>query len=50
MSRTYRRMKTDRGHKMTRQAIRKNKQVWKESREQTIDIMEMSKVGYIETV
>ena len=50
MSRTYRRMKTDRGHSMPRQATRKNKQVWKESREQTIDIMGMSNVGYLETV
>ena len=47
MSRTYRRMKTERA---PRKEIRKDKRTWKESREQTIDIREMSNMGYFEIV
>ena len=47
MSRTYRRMKTERA---PRREIRKNKRTWKESRDQTFDMNEMSTVGYLEAV
>jgi len=50
MSRTYRRTKTEKGHRMPKQEISRNKRIWKESREQTIDIREMSNMGYFETV
>ena len=50
MSRTYRRMKTERGHRMQRQEVRKNNRVWKDSRIQAIEIREMSNEKYFETV
>ena len=50
MSRTYRKMKTERGDRMSRQVVRKNKRVWKDSRIQAIEIREMSNERYFETV
>ncbi len=50
MSRTYRRMKTERGHRMQRQEVRKNNRVWKDSRIQAIEIREMSNEGCFGTV
>ena len=50
MSRTYRKMKTERAPVAPRRELRKNKRIWKESREQTIDMKEMSNMGYFETV
>jgi hypothetical protein len=42
MSRTYRRMKTERAIRAPRRELRKNKRTWKESRERSIDLREMS--------
>lgn len=50
MSRTYRRTKTERAVAKRKEEAAKNKRIWKESREQTIDIREMSNMGYFETV
>jgi hypothetical protein len=50
MSRTYRRMKTERGRRTPRQEARKNKRVWKDSRIQTIEIREKSNARDFETV
>ncbi len=50
MSRTYRRMKSERVNRMPRQEVRKNKRVWKDSRIQAIEIREMSNERYFETV
>lgn len=48
MSRTYRRMKTERAPRAPRRELRKNKQTWKESRERSIDLREMSSVKHFE--
>ena len=46
MSRTYRRMKTERTPRVPTRELRKNKRTWKESRERSIDMKEMSSVEH----
>jgi hypothetical protein len=48
MSRTYRRMKTERAIRAPRRELRKNKRTWKESRERSIDLREMSSVEHFD--
>ena len=48
MSRTYRRMKTERVTRAPKRELPKNKQTWKESRDQSIDLREMSSVEHFD--